>query len=234
MRAAKGSGWRLIAVLALSLLAAGCFHSKPQLSRPDYLAALKKVRTVGLVRPYVKVYELDAGGTDTLKDEWSELGKKNVAAGLTRAFADKGMKSKLVEPAPDTRDEIEEVRLLYEAVVSGIFDSQRFYFESKRDAFDYTVGPVGRLLDRYGVDALVLSYGRDEISTGGRKALAVVSALFTNVRSGYTVVSIAVVDRQGRILWFNVRGGEGSFDLRDPESAGKVVDLLTSGLGEEP
>ena len=62
MHAAKGSGSRLIAVLALSLLAAGCFHSKPQLSRPDYLAALKKVRTVGLVRPYVKVYELDAGG----------------------------------------------------------------------------------------------------------------------------------------------------------------------------
>jgi len=233
MRAATGSGSRLIAALALSLLAAGCFHAKPYLARPDYQAALKKVRTVGLVRPYVKVYELDAGGTDTLKDEWSELGKKNVAAGLTRAFGAKGMKAKLVEPAPDTRDEIEEVRLLYEAVVSGIFDSQRFYFESKRDAFDYTVGPVGRLLDRYGVDALVLSFGRDEISTGGRKALAAVSALFTHVRSGYTVASIAIVDRQGRILWFNVRGGEGSFDLRDPESAAEVVDLLMRGLGEE-
>jgi hypothetical protein len=221
------------AALALVLLSAGCYHSKPHLARPDYQDALKKVRTVGLVRPYVKVYELDSGGTDTLKDDWSEIGKRNVTAGLTRAFAAKGLRTKPVEPAPDTKEELEEVRLLYEAVVGGIVDSQRFYFESKRDAFDYTVGPVGRLLDRYGVDALVLSYGRDEISTGGRTALAVASALFTHVRAGYTAVSLAIVDRQGRVLWFNVRGGEGSFDLRDPESAAKVVDLLVESLGEK-
>ncbi len=59
------------------------------------------------------------------------------------------------------------------------------------------------------------------------------SALFTHVRGGYTAVSLAVVDRQGRVLWFNMAGGEGAFDLRDPESAGKVVDELVDHLGEK-
>jgi hypothetical protein len=234
MRAAKSSGSRLLAVLAFMLLGTGCFTPRYYRARPDYQTTLARVRTIGLVRPYVKVYELDAGGTDTLKDEWSELGKKNVAAALARAFAEKGKKTKLIEPAPDTRDEIEEVRLLYEAVTSGIIDATyRYYFENKYKDFDYTVGPVGRLLDRYGVDALALSYGKDEISSGGRTALGVASALFGGVRGGYTAVSVAIIDRNGRVLWFNMAGGEGAFDLRDPDSAGKVVDRLVGQLGEK-
>ncbi len=225
------SSW---AVLGFLLGATGCVHHRHFTERPDFQASYRKMQVVGILQPVVKIYELDAGGTRILKDEWSQKGRRNVTDALASAFEARSARARLIEPKPDTKDEIEEVRLLYEAVASGILQAINHRFLHKYENFDYTVGAVGKLLDRYGVDTLALAYGTDEISTGGRTALAVAwGILGGHVRGGVSVISLALIDRAGHVLWFDMRGAESAFDLRDPKSASRLVEDLVYRLGEE-
>jgi fructose-specific phosphotransferase system IIC component len=89
---------------------------------------------------------------------------------------------------------------------------------------------------------MLFVYGFDEISTSGRKALtflSIIAGAFTGVaivpRAGITSISIALVDASGTILWYSIKGSEGGFDLRDPESASRLLRGILSGfpnLGE--
>jgi hypothetical protein len=227
-----------LAVLALAASAlSGCFPQDTDLRR-RMSEALRPVKAVGLVTPAVKIYELDAGGMRVLRDAWSEQGRENVTAALREALRGKGFAVKGVEATPQTREELDEVRLLYEAVGQGILDSRGIYYWSKGwYDFEYTVGPVDRLLARYGVDALALTYASDEISTGGRKATAAIAGLFgVQLRGGYSWASVAIVNRTGKVLWFRDAGGEAAYDLRDAESARALVDHLITPMpvGDQP
>ncbi len=110
-------------------------------------------------------------------------------------------------------------------------------FPEKVKRFEYSIGPIDSLLKRWESDALVLIMGFDEISTSGRKTLTaaamVLGALAGVVMlpgGGLTVVSMAVVDPSGNILWYNVRGSRGGHDLRDPESTRQLLKAIVSDL----
>jgi hypothetical protein len=223
----------LVAALlgACSSALPGCIHDDGEYRR-RLAEGLRPVRTVGLVTPLVKVYELDIAGMRVLRDAWSEQGKKNIADALGASLGEKGYRVKPVEAMPQTREELEEVRLLYEAVGQAILDGRVMYPYGRGFLqHEYSVGPVGALLSRYGVDALALAYASDEISTGGRKAKAAIAGLIgVQVRAGISWANVALVDRTGRVIWFGDHGAEGSYDLRDPESTKALVGWLVAGM----
>jgi hypothetical protein len=104
--------------------------------------------------------------------------------------------------------------------------------------FDYSIGPIDKILQKHGTDALIFVYGFDEISTGGRKALqaaGIIAGALTGVvvlpRSGFTVINAAIVDPSGAVLWYNVKGSQGGYDLRNPESA---TNFIRSVLSDYP
>ena len=49
-------------------------------------------------------------------------------------------------------------------------------------------------------------------------------------RGGITQVSVGIVDASGSILWYNVKASEGGYDLRDRESATKLLAEILSDL----
>jgi hypothetical protein len=230
----------LVTIAALAAAASalsGCIHDDGEYRR-RLAEGLRPVHAIGIVSPLVKVYELDAGGMRVLRDAWSEQGRQNVAEALGASLGEKGLRVRPIEAKPQTREELEEVRLLYEAVGQAILDARGMYLY--KPGFldrDYSVGPVDRLLSHYGVDALALTYASDEISTGGRKVKAALAGLIgVEVRGGISWASIALVNRTGRVIWFADHAAESSYDLRDQESTQVLVrSLITSmPVGEVP
>src|SRR5262249_19913711 len=85
-------------------------------------------------------------------------------------------------------------------------------FVSKLERFEYSVGSVQRIAQKANADAVLLSYGFDEISTGGRKALHAVGTVLPfvpRVSAGATGLCAALVDPAGTILWYNIEPGGG-------------------------
>jgi hypothetical protein len=48
------------------------------------------IKTVALLPPSVKVYELSAGGTRERMDEWSEIARHNVVAAISKQLTARG------------------------------------------------------------------------------------------------------------------------------------------------
>lgn len=220
-------------VLCLLFLGSGCVPASYR-AHPEFDARLQQIKSTGLIQPDIKVYELSAGGMHELKDDWCSQGKTNVIRAIYANPNEKLTGRKTIELDKETEREIEDIQALYRAVSFSILHhtyNKHALFPEKQQRFDYSIGPVDKLLDKYGADALLFVYGSDEISTGGRKALQFVG-LLTGImpRSGITALSFAVVDRSGSVLWYNIKGGQGNFDLRDYNSVSQLVNSALSEL----
>lgn len=228
---------RFVALMAwVGLFAYGCAPPSFR-AHPHFEARSRDIRSPGLLSPDVKVYEFTAGGVRELRDDWCAKGKENMQSAVVGCFRDQPWEVRPITVDKDLEEEMEDIYALYRAVSVSILTHTygEFLFPEKMKNFDYSIGSIEVITNRYGVDALIFVYGFDEISTPGRKALtvaAIIAGAVTGVmiipRGGITFVSVALVEPKGSILWFNFKGGQGAYDLRDPESATKLVKLVLS------
>lgn len=232
-----------LALLGLAWLAAGCMatnpayraYTAPYRAHPELQARARTIRAAAVVPPTIRIYSLSAGDVKELRDDWSAAGRDNVVRALKESLRVQPVELRTQPPDREIQSELEEVQALFRAVSLAILE--RTYssapFPTKLEHFDYSVGPIDRILQRYRADALILVYGFDEVSTGGRKALKVVGAVLPFVggpSSGDTGLAVALVDRTGAILWYKIEGDRGGYDLRDAGSASKFVAAMLSDL----
>ncbi len=221
-----------VLVFAMSgLLLCGESSAAPK-ARPDLASHLSSIRTVGLIQPEIRIYEFSAGGMREQRDDWSDTGKANVSQGILGAFKEREIAVKPVVVDEGRKAEVDDIKALYRAVVTSILlhlDGPNAPPPEYR-RFDFTLGPLDNVMDSFGVDALLFVYGSDEISTGGRKTLAVLGFVGGVVmRPGFSVLGIGLVDRSGELLWFNADASAGRFDFRDAESASSFTrDILSA------
>jgi DNA-binding PadR family transcriptional regulator len=232
----------LLAVVVL--LSAGCVttpdwyrkYQQPYRAHPELSQRSRTVRVVGLLPPDIKIYELTAGGVTELRDEWSAAGRDAVRQGLTEVFKERGIALKPLVVDKDLQRSVDDITLLYRAVSGSIIEHtyREHPFPTKLENFDYSVGSIDPLLQRYQADGIVIVYGVDQISTAGRKALRGVGLVLGAVTGqavlsqGTTALTIALVDRTGAVLWYKITGDSGGFDLRDSRSAKAFVQRLVT------
>ena len=231
----------LLKILAgcLLLTAFGCasLPAHRYRSHPEFETRSKLITTAGILSPDIKIYEVTAGGVRELRDDWCKTGQENVGHAAGDSFRERWVQVKIIPTEKETEEEVEDIVALYRAVNTSIisYTYGDNPFPEKVRRFEYSIGPIDSLLKRWNSDALVFIMGFDEISTSGRKALtaaAMVLGALTGVvmlpGGGITVVSIAVVDPSGNILWYNVKGSQGGHDLRDPESTRQFLKSIVS------
>lgn len=205
-------------------------------AHPEFEIRSKNIKTIQLISPDVDVYELTAGGIDELRDDWCIMGEENVLKAINEELKDAPVVVQNLPINQDLEKELEDIQALYRAVSKSIqlhtYEGPNLFPEKKKN-FDYSIGSIQEIVQSYGVDALIFVYGIDEISTTGRKALqttGILIGVFTGIviapRFGITAVSIAVVDKSGTILWYNVEGSHGGHDLREYESANDLVEEI--------
>ncbi len=227
----------LVSSLLVATLASGCATSPvmqayqaPHRAHPDVEQRARKIRTIAVLPPDIRISSLSAGGVEELRDDWSTTGRDNVVRALQAHFKDQPVVIKVVAIDPEVRDTLAELRPLFRAVSVSVL--QHTYspnpFLSKLERFEYSVGSVQRIAQKANADAVLLSYGFDEISTGGRKALHAVGTVLPfvpRVSAGVTGLCAALVDPAGTILWYNIETRAGGYDLREPQGASSFVKV---------
>ena len=233
-------------LLLVGFLVIGCatpaFRAPPQ-----FQTRVGRLNTVAMIPPTVKVYSLSAGAVKEEIDEWSSTARENmrhaVEALLTTHadFVVTPFKPAATLPplsAVPPWSDLDDTKALYKVVSASIFlhtYRQDQTFPQKVEAFDYTLGPqVRALADQAQADALLFVDAIDHISTGGRQALMALGILaglatgvFVTPGGGGTVISVALVEGQsGDILWYNILGAGGAYDLRNPQSCAQLVQAL--------
>ncbi len=231
----KRTGSSFLAILCF-LLIAGTLHAAEEESfrhPPDFASRVKNIKTIAMFRPDIKIFEITSGGVKEFRQDWGDESCAKFQAAFISEFRRFGYDIKILDPAQDNSAEFREFMFLYDDVVRSIlrhaYDGPHL-FPSKKSNFDYTVGPIDNFLEAAGADALLLIRGVDEISTTGRKAmqtLAILAGAAAGVvmtpNMGRTVVIMGLVDRSGDLLWFNIRGGSGGYNLKDPEGVSQLV-----------
>ena len=213
---------------------------KPEASEAEILkvcaeAAEYKFKSVCVNPVWVKTVKKALRGTGVLT--CSVVGfPLGATPSDVKAFEARGVVLKPLAVDRAMQAPLEDLTALYRAVSYSIVEHtyQRFPFPTKLENFDYSLGPIDDVLKRSRADALVIVYGIDQISTTGRKALRGVGLVLGSitgqpvVSSGTTALNIALVDRSGAVLWYNIAGQDGGYDLRDPASARAFVQRLVA------
>ena len=233
----------LVSGLCLLFMAFGCAPITKTV-HPQFEIRTKDIKTTGLLSPDIKIYEFTAGGMRELRDDWCAKGKENVERALIECFREKPFGIKSITVDKDLEEEMADVYALYRAVSNSINLHTQVgdqHFPGKVKNFDYSIGSVEEILKKYGGEALIFVSGFDEISTAGRQTLKAVGIIagvalaaagvggaMIIPRSGITLVSVALVDSSGTILWYNIKANQGGYDLRKPESATEFVREILS------
>ncbi len=228
------------AAAALLVIFTGCMPAVKWGVHPDLTERAKVVHAIGVAPASVKIYQLSAGGVKELMSEWSDAGRRNVMSAVCAEIARKSVAVKTVEAEKETAGELEDVFRLYEAIATSItwhtYPGEDL-FPEKVKRFEYSVGPIDRILKKGKSDALLVVYAHDEISTGGRKALMALSSVpligGAAPRRGITAVSMGLFDRAGALLWYNDLGNAGDFDLRDARSTAVVINHVMATFPKE-
>ena len=206
--------WRsALLIIYLILLVTGCALDAYRM-HPEFGVRAVSIRKSVLITPDVSMYELSSGGVVMLRDDWSEVGRKNLQNAILQDFNGKPCKVKLAQMDMQTAKEMETVRALYR-LVHKTMKQQTFGHHQNRvenDEFNFSLGPLETILQKLDADAIIFVTGYDQVSDGGHKAL----------------VDLAVADSSGTILYYSVKGTRKGEDLRDPVSAAAMTrDLLS-------
>jgi hypothetical protein len=213
---------RALRLLPLAaLLMAGCmpYHR----AAPGADGWKKGVSRVGVLSA-VRVVTILPGHVEELHEEFTDQAAKNVVSALSAGLAARHLTPRVMSWKGD--EELDDVRLLYAEVAEAIwrYTYSPWPFPSKRERFEYSVGPIGRILDRAGADLLIVAAGSDQFDQDGNKL---------SIFSGYgamALLTLGLVDRQGNVVWFDVWGGSG-VDLRKADDVKASIEKM---LGELP
>ena len=200
--------------MAVCLIAMGCALTAER-KHPDYLAYMPQVRSVLCVRPEINIiaeknYKL------LWQDVQSRSASDQIHSAIAKTLSEKGY---LVTNAddelmgdPDVRSIVALFRSVNRSIQLHTYGPQ--IFPAKQTYFDYSVGSVVDLLATKGIDALVLCLGRQTASSSNTK----------------TWISIAIIEPQGRILWYAMDGAKEKLNLQNSDATQALVDRTLASL----
>lgn len=214
----RRASWFTVGVVLAGGAAAGARAEEPFRAHPDLKQRLAAVRTVAVVVPDLRAFEVMRNDQPMFHAAWTDLSRENVTAALERKLQARGLVTARVRATPETEPLLQEVAPMYRAVLSAILQatySNRFAAPGER--FDYTLGDLSALAPE--ADAFVLVWGLGVTSSGGRRAFQL---LLGSGSFGLDRLVVALVARSGEVLWFDPVVSTG-YDLRDPVSAEAFV-----------
>jgi hypothetical protein len=189
-------------------------------------------RQVVLLPVTITVNEMSAGGVVEKDPAWSSQASTAVREALL-GYAGTGARMEMLllpELTSDQEATIHEHLALFRVVGSSAYTFTGGHVKGwEEKAFDYTLGDGLRFLqERTGASLGLIVLGEDTVSSGGRKAFAVLAAsVGVGIPMGHSFLGAGLVELEtGNLLWLNVSTSQAWKDLRQSADARAMVDDL--------
>ena len=232
-------------VLLLSfvvLFLSACVTNTVQTNNSQSLAKIdmSELNKLVLVPIKIEVKESGAWSLEKLPEE-SALATKIVLAEVKNTFAENNSVEVVEYISADSRQQalLDEYIGLYQRVAGSAESIQYMGPAWKGRKQNYTLGNgLGFLKEASGANTAIFVYGEDIVSSGGKKALAIL-ALAAGVGvnpGGIAVLHVGLVDlNSGDLLWSNSSASQG-MSLDNVKSVKKALAeiLATSPVAKAP
>jgi len=166
-----------------------------------------------VVTPEISIFEQMPDGNRLFQDTQSAEAQRNAQESIVRKLKERHFTVQTADPRMMQSSELMSVTSLFRSVNRSIqlhtFGPQPY--PAKINNFDYNLGPVTEILKANQADGLVLALGHQTASNQPTK----------------NWLSIAVVEPEGRIIWYGLRGDHQKFDLQTTEG---MTELVASTL----
>ncbi len=173
------------------ILLTACGHT-PERHHPLYTELMPSIRKILVLPPEINMFENLADGNRVRLEAGRHAAVQDMQQAVIRSLRDKRFIIEVADRAVMAAPETQSVQSLFRAVNHSIqlhtYGPQLFPMKLK--SFDYRLGPVASLLESSGADALILAIGQQTVCEHKPGAW----------------ISIALVDPQGRIVWYGTQG----------------------------
>lgn len=192
----------------------------------------------------IEVKEMSAAGVQDEVGSWTEQAKGHIGAALASGRPQSGRFELTPLPTLSVEEDaaVTEHIALFNVVAGSALGHTMIgpvaeAWRAKAERFDYTLGPgLSFLAERTGSDTALILFGEDVISTGGRKAAALVGAVFgVVIPLGHSFLIAGLIDLpSGDIVWMDytlATGGETLLERADVDAL--LLELFSDYPGLE-
>lgn len=171
-----------------------------------------------VLQPEIRIFEQLSDGSRLYQDIQSREAQRRAQAAIVRQLGERHFTVKAASPQLMQKSEYRSVTDLFRSVNLSVqlhtYGPQPF--PAKVNAFEYSVGSVAGILAANGADGLVLAIGYQSGSD----------------RPGSNWFSIAVVEPEGRIIWYNLKSDSQRFDLQSATGVSAMVAAAMADFWE--
>jgi hypothetical protein len=194
--------------LTISLSLSGCTAATERLHPqfPHYRHPMVKM-LVWL--PEISIYEKLPDGSRLFDPGRSQDARNAAQQAIARQLQDRQFSVLTLDADGIPNSDIQSVVSLFRSVNRSIqlHTIGPQLFPGKKSAFEYHLGPVADILQAYNADGLVLAIGHQTGSDQPSK----------------NWLSIAVVEPEGRIIWYGLQGDHDRFNIQNSEGVHTLV-----------
>ena len=198
--------WRLF--FLIGVFVSGCAYPSERI-HPQFSNHRQSMGVMLVLQPEIHILEQLPDGSQLLQESQSREAQLSAQVSIVQALRDRGFAVRSMDTQPLAQADVDEVTHLFRSVNRSIqlhtFGPQ--IYPDKIDAFEYSVGPVAELLKAEGADGLVMAIG---YQAGCDK-------------TDKNWLSIAVVEPQGSIIWYNLTSTPEHFNFQHEEGIRALV-----------
>ncbi len=133
----------------------------------EFNAYVDSIRTVGLVKPDVLLYEMTPGGVGEVIEDWCEQAGGRLVESVTEELKARNITVKPVKPVPGDKARLASAKYLFRAISEGLGWNDTPYRKTICPDIqvcpDYALGPVDQLFKESDVEALLLVLAMNNI-----------------------------------------------------------------------
>ena len=214
----KRHHWDLIWIIPLMMIILGCSHSRG-LQHSLYPEYVGSIRTVLVLPPELGVFQMATDGTRIWHEDYSRATGAALLQAVVINLTAKRLRVHIADEQLMREPETQRLQALFRAVQRSIqlHIQGPQPFPAKLRTFDYELGPVTDLLERYAADALVIALGQQ---------------IFSEDQSN-SWIGIAVIEPQGRLIWYNKVSERTDMGIDNSHETSNLVDSVLHSFAKE-
>lgn len=208
----------LLPWLVIGLFLSGCAAALERLhpQYPHYRHAMEKML---VLVPEISIYEQLPDGSRLFDRMLSHEARLSAQQAIVEQLQNRHYSVQPIDAESMSTSEMQSVLALFRSVNRSIqlhtIGPQPF--PAKKAAFEYHLGSVADLLQAYHADGLVLAIGHQ-------------TGCFRPTKNW---LSIAVVEPEGRIIWYAFQGDHKRFNFQDDEGVYTLVGSTMANFREQ-